>query len=190
MTQPSSDAEAIVASWESPERFHLIFERHYRTIFRFVVGAVGAADGPELCDEVFTRAFESRRRYDPAYPSAKPWLFGIASNLVNGYWRRRARELKAYKRASRMESVDEEFEDDIVRRLAAQAERPRIASAVLRLRREEAEVVLLFALENLSYAEIAQALSIPEGTVRSRLNRARKRLRNLLDPYGETSTEQ
>jgi len=190
VTLPSSDAEVIVASWDSPDQFYAIFDRHYRSIYRFVVGAVGIDDGPELCDEVFARAFESRQRYDPSYPSAKPWLFGIASNLVNGYWRSQARELRAYQRASHMAEGDEEFEDDIVCRLAAQADRPRIASAVLRLRKEEAEVVLLFALENLSYAEIAQALSIPEGTVRSRLHRARTRLRNLLTGYGETSTGQ
>jgi RNA polymerase sigma-70 factor, ECF subfamily len=177
--EPTTDAEIIVASFDEPQLFAVIFDRHYRAVYRFVVGAVGPSDGPDIAAEVFARAFEFRRRYDPIYKHARPWLWGIASNLVNDYYRRRARQKRAYWRVFRPDLYDLGFDDDVVSRVAAEAERPHIASAILQLRSEEAEVVLLFVLGAMSYAEIAQSLGIPEGTVRSRLSRGRKRLRNL-----------
>lgn len=171
-----SDAEIILASHGDHEQFAVIFQRHYRSIFRFVVGAVGLSDGEELAAEVFARAFTVRSRYDPAYPNALPWLYGIASNLVAGYHRDLARRARAHRRAGLRVVFAAEFEQDAVNRLMAASQRPLIAYALSQLRREEAEVVLLFSVSSLSYHEISEVLGIPEGTVRSRLSRARRRL--------------
>lgn len=189
MIEPTTDAEIIVASVDEPDLFAVIFDRHYRAVYRFVVGAVGPSDGPDLAAEVFARAFESRRRYDPTHENAGPWLWGIASNLVNDYYRRRARQMRAYRRVFRPDLSDPGFDEEVVSRVAAEAERPRIASAMLQLRREEAEVVLLFTVGGMSYAEIAQSLGIPEGTVRSRLSRGRNHLRNLTTAHGELDSD-
>jgi len=91
---PQSDAEIIEASFEDPEMFAVVFKRHYRDIHRFVTAVVGYNDGPDLAAEVFVRAFASRQRYRLTYPSAGPWLWGIASNLVGDYYRGRARQLR------------------------------------------------------------------------------------------------
>lgn len=142
----ATDAEVIVASWESPELFSVIFDRHYRRIFGFSVATVGATDGPDLCSEVFVRAFEGRLRYDPARPNARPWLLGIAANLVKNYYRSRGRRLRAYRRAYES-PITPGFEEPAVDRLRAEFERPRLAAAMGRLRREETLVVVLYAAD-------------------------------------------
>lgn len=186
VNQSGSDAEIIEASFENPELFGVIFERHYRAIHRFVVAAVGASDGPDLAAEVFLRAFTSRHRYRSTYPSAGPWLWGIASNLIAGYYRGRARQERAYRRAPPPSESETDQSEDAVNRVAAESERPQLAAAIRRIRSQDAEVLLLFALGDFSYAEIASALGIAEGTVRSRLHRTRRTLRNLIEVHGES----
>jgi len=63
---------------------------------------------------------------------------------------------------------------------------PRVAEAIESLPDDEREALLLFAWEDLSYQDMADTLDIPLGTVRSRLDRARTRLRELVEPIGKT----
>lgn len=91
-----TDSALVAASWSDPEQFAEIFERHFPAVFAFVVRAVGPSDGADLAAEVFTRAFAIRRRYDLSYENARPWLFGIATNLIAGHIRRRAREARRF----------------------------------------------------------------------------------------------
>lgn len=186
VNESRSDAEIIEASLENPELFAVIFERHFWDIHRFVVAAVGPSDGPDLAGEVFLRAFASRHRYRTTYPSAGPWLWGIASNLVAGYYRGRARKERAYRRVPPPPEAEPDHSGDAVNRVAAESERPQLAAAMSHLRTEDAEVLLLFAVGDCSYAEIASALGIAEGTVRSRLSRTRRKLRNLIEVVGES----
>jgi RNA polymerase sigma factor (sigma-70 family) len=186
VNRPESDAEIIEASFENPELFAVVFERHYRDIYRFVTAAVGHTDGPDLAGEVFLRAFATRQRYRPSYPSARPWLWGIAANLIRDYFRSRARRERAFRRVPPPPDFEPDPSEDSVQRLAAEAERPKLVLAMKLVRREDAEVLLLFALAGLSYAEIAEALGIAEGTVRSRLSRTRSKLRNLIPAIGES----
>lgn len=189
MNQRESDAEIIKASFENPELFAVVFERHYRDIHRFVVAAVGPTDGPDLAGEVFLRAFATRHRYRFAYPSARPWLWGIASNLISGYFRSGARRERAYRRVPPPPSFEPDPSEDAVNRITAEAQRPSLAAAMKHVRREDAEVLLLFAIAGLSYAEIAEVLGIAKGTVRSRLNRTRTKLRNLIPVNGESTND-
>jgi RNA polymerase sigma factor (sigma-70 family) len=181
-----TDAEVIEGSLRDPDLFAVIFERHYRDVHRFVVAAVGASDGPDLAAEVFLRAFASRHRYRSSYPSARPWLWGIASNLIAGYYRSRARQDRAYRRAPPHPESEPDHSGETANRVAADSERPFLTEAMRHLRREDAEVLVLFAIGDCSYAEIASVLGIAEGTVRSRLSRTRSKLRNLIDQVGES----
>lgn len=186
MSDDRPDSEIVRASWDDPRQFGEIFKRHYPTVYGFVVKAVGPSDGPDLAAEVFVRALKVRHRFDVAYTSARPWLIGIAANLIAGHYRGKARESRAFRRVHGAEGAISVFEEDAVRRVDAVAVGPQVAHAMALLRREEAEVVCLFALGDLSYKEISQVLKISEGTVRSRLSRARARLRNLLAESGES----
>lgn len=189
VTEPESDAKIIKDSFEKPELFAVIFERHYRDIHRFVVAAVGTADGPDLAGEVFLRAFASRSRYRMAYPNAGPWLWGIASNLVAGYYRSRMRQSRAYRRLPLPLASEPDPAEESLDRLAAEMERPYLAAAMTQLRSEDVQVLVLFAVGGLSYTEIAGALGIAEGTVRSRLSRTRRKLRNLMAVDGESTND-
>lgn len=180
-----SDAELIVASLDQPDLFTPVFERHHEAVFGFAGAAVGVNQAADIASETFLRAFELRHRYDAGYPSAKPWLFGITANLIADHYRRRARQHRAYRRLSGRIEVWDQFEAEADSRSDAIALAPMIEQALRSLRPEELSVVSLFVFEGFSYAEISRALSIPEGTVRSRLSRARGRLRNQIGSSGE-----
>lgn len=180
-----SDSEVIVASWEQPGLFAEIFERHYSAVFGFVGAAVGVDVAGDIASEVFLRGFELRRRYKPEYRNARPWLLGIASNLISDHHRKQARQYRAYQRSAGRDQPLTDFEDEAAARSDARAVSPLLIRAMASLRVEEVSVVSLFVLEDMSYKEIAETLGIPEGTVRSRLSRARRRLRNLLADSSE-----
>jgi RNA polymerase sigma-70 factor (ECF subfamily) len=173
--------------------FAAVFDRHYHAVHRYLARRVGPDLADDLAAETFTTAFDVRRRYDTAHPDALPWLFGIATNLLRHHHRGEARRLRAYARLDRPADADDGF-DGIEARLDAERAGPAIAEALMRLSAGERDVLLLFAWADLRYEEIAVALRIPIGTVRSRLNRARRRVCELIGESGqylgaETPTE-
>ncbi|NOY57219.1 MAG: RNA polymerase sigma factor [Actinobacteria bacterium] len=183
-----SDAEMIEASWSDPSRFGDVFRRHHGAVYGYVVRTLGYPEGPDVAAKVFVEAFESRHRYDVSHPSARPWLLGIAAHLVADHYRRRERGRRATLRLGNPTTVPD-FADEAARRVDADAAHGVIRGALGQLRREEAEVVSLYALAGLSYGEIAEATGVAVGTVKSRLSRARGRLRNLLGDFDENSDE-
>jgi RNA polymerase sigma-70 factor (ECF subfamily) len=176
-----TDAELIAASRDSPDEFALVFDRHAVAIHRYIARRLGSAEADDLLGQTFLLAFETRDRYDGTRAGALPWLYGIATNLIR---RRRRDEIRQYRAYSRT-GVDRDqnsFDNELAARLDA-ATAGRVLSGVLAgLRAVERDVLLLYAWEDLSYSEIAQALDIPIGTVRSRLYRARRALRSALGP--------
>ena len=181
--EAGSDAQVIAASRADPLVFAIVFDRHYDAVHRYLARRAGVDLADDLAAETFTQAFDSRLRFDLARMDARPWLFGIATNLMRHHYRTEERRLRAYARIDRPDRVDA-FEG-IEGRLDAEGAAPLIAAAVLRLSPGERDVLLLFAWADLRYEEIAAALAIPIGTVRSRLNRARHRLRELLGVSGQ-----
>jgi RNA polymerase sigma-70 factor (ECF subfamily) len=180
-----TDAEIIVWSLDEPAVFTEIFDRHFAPVFGYIGSALGRQAAEDIASEVFLRAFEARHRFDPAYRSAKSWLFGIASNLIQDHLRRLARRYRANQRSVTSEIDSESFEDEVASRLDAEASAPLVVEALRALRPEEASVVLLRVLEDMAYRDIADSLGIPIGTVRSRLSRARVNLRNFLSIIDE-----
>jgi RNA polymerase sigma factor (sigma-70 family) len=173
---PDTDATVIQQSLAEPERFAAIFERYFGQIRQYLARRVGTKIADDLAAEVFVVAFAQRGRYDLARDCARPWLYGIATNLAGSYQRREQRRYRALARAgTRLESPSDE--DAIADRVSASAAGPALARALAALDRGDRDVLLLVALADLSYAEVSQALGIPYGTVCSRLSRARRRLR-------------
>jgi len=181
----SSDAEIIAASLDDPDCFGLLFERHFPAVFSYAVRSIGAVEGEEIASEVFVQAFSSRRRFDLSYRSARPWLLGIASNLVSTRYRSFERRNRAYRRALGRTGDTEEFESEVADRVDASSHSERVQAALAALRPPERTVVSLFVFGGLSYQEIAQVLDLREGTVKSRLSRGRANLRNALADIGE-----
>jgi RNA polymerase sigma-70 factor (ECF subfamily) len=186
MGEQVSDAELIARSFADPEQFAPIFERHYQSIFRFLVRRLGRETGARLASEVFTRAFESRHRFLPDSVSARPWLFGIANNLVRmearGYRRRRT----AYLRLPADEAEDGRLQfDRVEERVDVASVSESLSKGLARLKPTDRETLLLYALGELTYQEVADAMGVPIGTVRSRLARVRVTLRELLEGMGQ-----
>ncbi|MFB4269398.1 RNA polymerase sigma factor [Nonomuraea sp. GTA35] len=179
-----TDAQVIEASWRDPDRFGAVFDRYFASIHRYVHLRLGESAADDLAAETFLRAFRSRDRFDLTCPSARPWLYGIASNLVADHHRAEARRYRALARsvdAGEVASHDER----VVQRVSAAVMQPRLAAGLARLSAGDRDVLLLVACAQLSYEEVAAALGIPQGTVGSRLNRARKRLRKIIGSAGE-----
>jgi RNA polymerase sigma-70 factor (ECF subfamily) len=178
-----SDGELIVASRRKPELFEFIFERHHAAVFRFIAGRNGHADAADVAAETFVRAFDRRDRFRSDRESALPWLFGIAANVARE--RRRSwirRQRSAGKAAVFVAGVDSRFEMDAAERVDALARRDDLRRALSSLADEEYQCLMLLAIGGLTYSDIADALGIPIGTVRSRIHRARRKMRELLEP--------
>jgi RNA polymerase sigma-70 factor (ECF subfamily) len=177
-----TDAEVIEVSLREPERFATLYDRHHQRVHRYVARRLGHDLADDLMAETFLIAFQGRARYDLAYADARPWLYGIATNLIG----RRHRAETRFWRLIAQTGVDDTVEppiDQVTDRVTAQSMRRELASAVAGLPRGQRDVLLLTAAGGLSAEEIASALGIAKGTVHSRLNRARKKMRNVL---GET----
>ena len=174
-----SDGELIALARVDPAAFAPIFDRHYATIHAYLRRRLDVPIAEELAAETFARALRGVARYDEDRGDALPWLFGIAANLARRHRRTEVRRLRAYARTGRDPLQDEH--GDAPARLDAAAAGPRLAAALAELRAHDREALLLFAWAELSYDEIALALSIPVGTVRSRLHRARRVLRTHLE---------
>jgi RNA polymerase sigma factor (sigma-70 family) len=182
MSSPS-DAEVVGRSLAEPEAFGLIYDRHAATLLRFLGRRAGARVAEGLVGELFRIAFERRQTFDRSRASARPWLYGIGANLLLKHRRAEARRLRASARiVASLEATDRRAS---AAALDARLVFPRVADAIEALPDDEREVLLLFAWEELPYQSMAEALELPIGTVRSRLNRARARLRELLEPKGK-----
>lgn len=140
---------------------------------------LGGQAAEDLVGETFLVAFERRARFDPAYEDARPWLLGIATKLISRHRRSEAAHYRALLRSPREVPV-EGSADLIAARVSAAAARPLLAEALAALPPRDRDVLLLIAWAELSYEQTALALDIPIGTVRSRLNRARRKVRAAL----------
>jgi RNA polymerase sigma factor (sigma-70 family) len=190
MKDAQTDAEVIASTRRVPAQFAVVFDRHFDTIHRYLDRRAGRAVADELSGEVFRIAFEQRRRFRPLHESALPWLYGLATNLLLKHWRETTREARAFRLVgSDMDPLDNG--DAIVdSRLDAEPLGRRLVAALADLPEGDRDVVVLIAWEELSYEEVAVALGIPVGTVRSRLNRARRKLRTSLDDADEFASPQ
>jgi RNA polymerase sigma-70 factor (ECF subfamily) len=178
-TLSESDGELIAAACADPHAFTAVFDRHYDAIAGWLRRRVERALADELAAETFLQAFGARERYDRARADARPWLYGIAANLLRGHRRGEERRLRAYARAAQP-AADLGAFDGVEARVDAVAAGAALASALATLGPGERDALLLHAWTDLTYEQIAEALEVPVGTVRSRINRARRVVREQL----------
>lgn len=150
---------------------------HIPTVYRYLARRVGAQTAEDLTADVMCSAVAGAHTYDPARGSTVAWLMGIATNALARHWRTEQRQLDAVDRLGvdplRTPTVVESPE-----RQATESDEMRAVARVLAtLPDGEREALLLYAWADLPYTEVAAALDVPIGTVRSRIARARGRLR-------------
>lgn len=173
-----TDAELVASSMREPEAFTRLFERHWEALFRFCQSRAGSA-GEDIAAETFRVAFDRRRRYDGRYTDARPWLFGIATNLLRDHFRSARREERKLARSATLDMPG--HSDAELNELERQLLGPQLSEALQGLPAADRDALLLLAWADLDYEQIAQALDVPLGTVRSRIHRARQRVREYLD---------
>lgn len=175
------DGEVIRASLAAPAEFAGIFESHYRAIDGYCVRRLGG-EGHDVSAAAFAEAFRVRDRFDIARADARPWLYGIASNLLRGHRRRERNRWRAYARSEPARATTFDADDRVdAARLAG-----RLGSALRATPPRDRDALLLYAWAELTYEQIGEALGIPVGTVRSRIARARSRLRTALGDAVDT----
>jgi RNA polymerase sigma factor (sigma-70 family) len=172
-----SDGEALAASLADPKAFGVIFERHFGVIHGYLRRRLDDQLAAELASETFLVAFDGRARFERSRSDARPWLFGIATNLARSHRRKEVRELRAI---AAMRPEDGSGVDRVEARVDAEGLRGLLAQSLADLPAEEADVLRLLVWAELDQPEIAEALAIPLGTVKSRLHRARGRMQAAL----------
>jgi RNA polymerase sigma factor (sigma-70 family) len=172
---PGAPPDACVPGIADDAGFEAAFRAHFVPVYRFIARRVGADLADDLAADTFATAYRRRGTYRPDRASLRSWLYGIAVNLLRNHWRAEQRLLErdaqlaaAAATASITPPARDEAHGDL---------EPRLAAALARLNREQREVLLLHAWADLDHHEIAAALRIPQGTVRSRLARARASVR-------------
>jgi RNA polymerase sigma factor (sigma-70 family) len=169
-TGRTEDSTVVERSWRDPEAFAALFDRHADCVHRYAARRLGTEPADDVMAETFAVAFRLRHRYDTAHADARPWLLGIATNLIRSHRRAEARRWHALARSAA--AVRGEPEADA----ASAPVHPELMQALARLPARQRDVLLLYAWGELDYEEIARALDVPVGTVRSRLHRARAAL--------------
>ncbi|MCW6007878.1 RNA polymerase sigma factor [Micromonospora sp. CPCC 205371] len=190
-THADTDAAIIQASLGDPDRFAVIYDRYAATLYRYAHQRVGAESADDVVAEAFLAAFRGRGQYDLSRPDARPWLFGILTRKLASHHRKEKARYRAMARAA-PDGVLDGPADEVATRVIADAARRPLAAALAGLSRGDRDVLLLVAWGQLSYDEVAAALKIPPGTVGSRLNRARRKVREALggvDPFGTSEEE-
>jgi RNA polymerase sigma factor (sigma-70 family) len=183
-----TDAEVIQQSRQEPAAFSTLFDRHAPALHRYATRRLGDSLADDVVADTFLAAFRRRDRYDLDHADARPWLYGIAANLIGKH---RRTEVRAYQALARtgVDDVAESYAEQVESRVSASAAHRELARALAALSPDERDVLLMIAWADLGYDEVALALGIPVGTVRSRLHRARKKTRQALggaDPTQET----
>ena len=166
--------------------FDEAFAAEFAPLHRYLARRVGASAADDLAAETFVIAFRNWEKLDPER-AVRPWLFGIAANVMRHHWRKERRMLRAYARTG----VDPVFaeDDDAVERADASVRRLELAEMLAALSRDEREILLLHAWAGLTDTEIAEALGLPIGTMKSRFSRTREKLRNQLGEVGQEAVE-
>jgi RNA polymerase sigma-70 factor, ECF subfamily len=181
------DAAVIERSLRDPETFAALYDRHAAVLHRYVARRLGPAAADDVVADTFLDAFRRRHRYDTTMRDARPWLYGIAANLVGKHTRSEVRMLRAYARTGADPALKGTEADEADSRIASAAVQRELAAALAGLGPGDRDVLLMVAWADLTCTEVATALSIPAGTVRSRLHRARTQIRAALGGYDPTS---
>lgn len=155
--------------------FGELFEQHAREIYRFCFRRIADGSAAEdLTQVVFLEAWR-RRDVAPEPSAVRPWLYGVALNVVRNHRRSLRRHRAALERLPRSRA-DADLGDELVQRMDDERRARETLAHFQQMPRRERDVVALCAWGELSYEQAATVLDVPVGTVRSRLARARARL--------------
>jgi RNA polymerase sigma factor (sigma-70 family) len=159
---------------DDADAFGLLFERHGARIHGHALRRTAdPATAEDVTAVVFLEVWRRRHDVDLHQPSALPWLYGVAGNVIGRWHRSRRRHASALERLGSLPAPSPAL---VEIQAAAAADAAAVVDRIRRLPRRERDVLVLSVWEGLTHAEIATALDTTVGTVKSRLSRARARL--------------
>jgi RNA polymerase sigma-70 factor (ECF subfamily) len=162
-----------------PDAFGALFDEHARAVYNHAFRLTGDwAVAEDVVSLTFLEAWRHRGKVEPDGGSLLPWLLGIAVNASRNLARTARRHRAAMSRLWPAPPV-QDFAEELAGRIDDTARLREVGTALLTLRRSEREVIALCVWSGLDYASAATALGVPVGTVRSRMSRARAKLRKL-----------
>jgi RNA polymerase sigma-70 factor (ECF subfamily) len=168
-----------------PDAFAELFDECARAVYNHAFRLTADWSlAEDVMSTTFMEAWRRRAAVEAEGGSLRPWLLGIATNVARSHHRSNRRYRNAASAAAAAHAAEERVEDHAEETAGRLDDRRRInatLAALSLLKRPEREVLTLCLWEGMEYAEAARALGIPVGTVRSRLSRARTKLRKLTD---------
>ncbi len=168
-----SDSDLLARASEGDEAaFRQLYERHVGAVRGYLIGRMGPDSVDDVVSETFATAWRSAARFDRTTTSARPWLYGIATNVLARHREREARWIEQQARSPEPGAPGEPTAYDLD---------PVLARAIGRLSPALRDVLLLSALGELEPVEVARALELKPSTVRVRLLRARRIVRRALE---------
>lgn len=170
------EAQTLAAAMAGDrEAFSSLVHRHGQAVHAFLARRAGRPTADELLTEVWLRAWRSRGSYDPGWADPRPWLYGIARNVLRAHWRLRTDGSGPPFQLAEdpWPAVDDRIDAGRLGRT--------LAEALAGLGDDYREVLLLVAWEQLRPSEVAVTLGLSASTVRSRLHRARQILQRAID---------
>lgn len=178
-----TDRALLRSAADDPAAFGVFFDRHALAILRFLHRRTDSAEtAADLCAETFSAAFIHRRRFADTGSSARPWLYGIARDLLDHYLRR---EIVPARHRRRLGIGDTSFDDDALARVQELADvesyRAQIRAALSQLPEDVRDAVRLRVGQDLPYRDVAIYLGCSEGTARVQVSRALAALADLVE---------
>jgi RNA polymerase sigma-70 factor (ECF subfamily) len=163
------------AAWEA------VLQAHTRKIYNLCYRFTGRyEDAEDLTQEVFIKVFRTLKSYDPVQAKLATWINRIARNHLVDHYRRTRGDRVTSALDDQIPIADPSAEGHPASRVESRERRERLQAGLNKLSPDLREAVLLRDLQDLDYAEIAQVLEVPEGTVKSRINRGRLELARVL----------
>jgi len=186
----SDTDDELVARYKDGDAsaFNLIVQRHRTPLINFIYRYLNDRDNAEdLTQEVFIRIYRNIKNYNPDKASFRTWMYRIAANLCKNEIRNRNRHSKVLINSFTSKNEEDQKLEDILDpspgsdvKLEEKELQKALSAAISNLSEKFRLVLILRDIEGMSYDEIAKVIGMPEGTVKSRLNRARLMLKERL----------
>jgi RNA polymerase sigma factor (sigma-70 family) len=182
--QNENDAEILGRSVDEPGEFAAIYNRHVGSILRYARRRLGETAGEDVATEVFVRAFKHRASFASQHPTALPWLYWLAGQVIGDHARAERRRLRLLSRLAETAAPASTDSAGVKPGLG-----PEVVRGLRRLTEADRETLLLVVWGELTYEEAAAAVGVPVGTVRSRISRARRQLRQDIPEPANTTND-
>lgn len=175
------------------QAFDIIVQRYKDRLHNFLYRYThNHQDCEDLVQETFLRVYRSRHSYE-RIAKLSTWMYTIALNLAKSMYKKKQRMTKISMHADPNDSESREYEiedsvilqDDQLHQKMSVAE---LEKALMKLNDDFREVIVLRDIQQLSYEEIAEITDTAMGTVKSRINRARQQLQDLIGDYVKSET--